>query len=133
MIVAGIDPGFSGAIAVINSFGDCETCDMPTVGEGKQKMLNAASIARFLTERDVEFAVVEEVTAMPGCGAGGMFRFGGAYYGVLAILQLSGIPYVTVRAHKWKADMALSKDKGVSRRKATERLPRASKQFEIES
>jgi len=130
MIIGGIDPGFSGAIAVINDFDLCETCDMPTIGDGSQKMINAPRLVQFLKERDVEFVVVEEVTAIPGCGAGGMFRFGGAYYAALAALQLACIPYATVRPHKWKKDMGLSKDKLTSRRKATERFPSAYQQFE---
>jgi crossover junction endodeoxyribonuclease RuvC len=130
MIISGIHPGFSGAVAVTNEYGEVETCDMPIIGDGTQKMINAPRLVEFLTSRDVEFAVVEEVCAIPKCGAGGMFRFGGAYYGVLVALQLSCIPYVTVRPAKWKKDMGLGKDKNDSRRKATERFPKSYQQFE---
>jgi len=130
MIVAGIDPGFSGAVAVINDHGDCDTCEMPVIGDGTQKMVNVSRVAAFLTERDVEFAIVEEVTAMRGWGVGATFRFGGAYYSILAALQLSCIPYLTVRPGRWKKALGLPRDKLVSRRRATELFPRAYQQFE---
>jgi len=129
MIVAGIDPGLGGAIAVMNECRHCETSDMPTMGEGTQRMINAHEVARFLTERDVEFAVVEEVSAMPKQGVSSTFRFGGAYYGILCTLQVLGIPYQVVRPAAWKKAMGVPADKEVCRRKAIELLPKAAQQF----
>jgi crossover junction endodeoxyribonuclease RuvC len=131
MIVAGIDPGFGGAIAVVNAELDCETCHTPTMGEGTQRMINAGELARFLVERDVEYAVVEQCGARPGQGVASMFRFGGAYYGALCVLQVLSIPYETVTPGKWKKAFSLTSDKELSRRRAIELLPRAREQFAL--
>ena len=115
MIVCGIDPGLSGALAVINDEHDCESMLMPTMGEKSQKIVDGGAVARFLGEHNVEFAVVEYVSARPGQGVTGMFRFGTAYGIVIGVLQAACIPHRFVTPAKWKKEMGLSKDKTLSR------------------
>ncbi|BAQ18339.1 hypothetical protein [Methyloceanibacter caenitepidi] len=130
MIIAAIDPGFSGAIAVVNEEYDCETCDMPVMGTGAKKLVDGNAIQRFLSERDVEYAVIEQVSAMPKQGVSGMFRFGTSYGVALGVLQGMSIPYEPVTPQRWKKAMGVSSDKDHARRVAIERLPRAAQQFE---
>ena len=69
-------------------------------------------------------AVVEKVSAMPGQGVSGMFRFGTSYGIVLGVLGALEIPTRLVTPGRWKADAGLlKKDKDVSRLKAIEEFP----------
>lgn len=131
MIIAGVDPGLSGAVTVINDFTDCEAMDMPAHGVDKLKRVNAPRLAEFLQSRDVEFAVVEEVNANPKFGCLNNFRFGGAFFDILAVLDMLSIPFTTVKPAAWKKAMGVTADKLTSRRKATELLPNAYRQFEL--
>ena len=134
MITLGIDPGLSGAICFLEGR-TVETFDMPTletIKSGKKRReVNAVELARIISERKPNHAIIELVGAMPGQGVSSMFNFGrsfGAVEGVIAALQ---IPVTKVRPAKWKKDMGLSKDKGESRRRATEIYPAASEQFRL--
>ena len=98
MIVVGIDPGLSGAIAILENNKVLNIFDMPVMAEGKKnkRQLNSAqlvSIIKDSTKPDAEIAVVvEQVNAMPGQGVTSMFNFGqtfGAIKGVCAALNLS--------------------------------------------
>jgi crossover junction endodeoxyribonuclease RuvC len=130
MIVCGIDPGLTGALAVINEIGDCQILDMPILGEGAETVVNGAMIARFLDEFDVEFAVLEKSQAYPGQGVSSTFKNGLFYGQILGVLQASLIPYRLVSPPVWKKAMKLGKDKDLSRLRATERFPNVCKSFE---
>ena len=130
MIILGVDPGFSGALAVLNSERDCETLDMPTMGEKAKKLVDGGAVKRFIEQHDVEYAVIEAVHAMPQQGVSSTFRFGTSYGLILGVIQGMAIPYETVSPRKWKGAMGLSNEKDHSRRVAIEQLPRAAKQFE---
>lgn len=130
MIVCGIDPGLTGALAVINTFGDCQILDMPVLGDGAETVVNGAMIARFLDEFDVQFAVLEKQQAYPGQGVVSTFKIGLFYGQVLGVLQASLIPYHLVAPPIWKKAMKLGKNKNLSRLRATERFPHVCKQFE---
>jgi crossover junction endodeoxyribonuclease RuvC len=112
----GIDPGLSGAVAVLADGEFRDVFDMPTVGRGAKgrQTVNAVSLAAALREHvSAEpgasvLAVLEEVSAMPGQGVTSMFRFGqsvGAVEGVLAALRM---PLVRVRPQEWKKHAGLS-------------------------
>ena len=97
MKIIGIDPGLSGAIAVLENNKVLNIFDTPVMSEGKKnkRQLNSALLVNFLKEninKEEEVAVVvEQVNAMPGQGVTSMFNFGqtfGAIKGVCAALQL---------------------------------------------
>ena len=97
MKIIGIDPGLSGAIAILKDNKVIDIFDMPVMSEGKKnkKQLNSAQLVNIInenTEKNEEiFVVVEQVNAMPGQGVTSMFNFGqtfGAIKGVCAALQL---------------------------------------------
>jgi hypothetical protein len=131
MIVCGIDPGLTGALAVINDQGDCQILDMPVLGDGAETVVNGAMVARFLDEFDVEFVVLEKQQAYPGQGVSSTFKIGLFYGQILGVVQTSLIPYRVVSPPTWKSDMRLGKDKNLSRLRATERFPYICKQFEM--
>ena len=97
MRVIGIDPGLSGAIAVLDGKKVLGLFDMPVMSEGKKnkRQLNSAQLVRIIKENtlanDDINVVVEQVNAMPGQGVTSMFNFGqtfGAIKGVCAALEL---------------------------------------------
>ena len=136
MKVLGIDPGLTGAIAILEGKNVIKVFDMPTMAEGKKnkKQLNSAQLANILKEHraaDEEIAVVvEQVNAMPGQGVTSMFNFGqtfGAIKGVCAALEL---PIFFVRPSKWKKHFELiNSSKDSSRTKVIEMHPSLSNQL----
>jgi crossover junction endodeoxyribonuclease RuvC len=101
----GIDPGLSGAVAVLGENLELlDVFDMPTMALSKGKnCVNAAGLAAILRiDQHPATAYLEDVHAMPGQGVSGMFSFGrslGVIEGVLATL---GIPVVMVPPQTWK-------------------------------
>ena len=136
MKVVGIDPGLSGAIAVLKEKKVLALFDMPVMSEGKKNknQLNSAQLVNILKENiknDEDIAVVvEQVNAMPGQGVTSMFNFGqtfGAIKGVCAALNL---PIVFVRPSKWKKHFELiNSSKDSSRTKVIEMYPSLSNQL----
>ncbi len=136
MKIIGIDPGLSGAIAVLENKNVLNIFDIPVMSEGKKnkRQLNSALLVNLLKEnivKDEEVAVVvEQVNAMPGQGVTSMFNFGqtfGAIKGICAALEL---PIYFVRPSKWKKYFELiNSSKDSSRTKAIEMYPKLSNQL----
>ena len=136
MKILGIDPGLSGAIAILEKKKVLNLFDMPVMAEGKKnkKQLNSAQLVNIIRENsigDEEVAVVvEQVNAMPGQGVTSMFNFGqtfGAIKGVCAALNL---PIFFVRPSKWKKYFELiNSSKDSSRTKVIEMYPSLSSQL----
>ena len=136
MKIIGIDPGLSGAIAVVQNNKVLAIYDMPVMTEGKKnkKQLNSAQLVNIIrenTENEDEIAVVvEQVNAMPGQGVTSMFNFGqtfGAIKGICAALKL---PIFFVRPSKWKKHFELiNSSKDSSRTKVIEMYPSLANQL----
>jgi crossover junction endodeoxyribonuclease RuvC len=136
MKIIGIDPGLSGAIAVLENNQVLNIFDIPVMSEGKKnkRQLNSALLVNLLKEninKEEEVAVVvEQVNAMPGQGVTSMFNFGqtfGALKGICAALEL---PIFFVRPSKWKKHFELiNSSKDASRTKAIEMYPKLSNQL----
>ena len=134
MKIIGIDPGLSGAIAVLENNKVLNIFDIPVMSEGKKnkRQLNSALLVNLLKEninKEEEVAVVvEQVNAMPGQGVTSMFNFGqtfGAIKGICAALEL---PIFFVRPSKWKKHFELiNSSKDSSRTKAIEMYPKIVK------
>ena len=113
MKIVGIDPGLSGAIAILENNKVLNLFDMPVMSEGKKnkRQLNSALLVNLIKEnidlKEEVSVVVEQVNAMPGQGVTSMFNFGqtfGAIKGVCAALEL---PIFFVRPSKWKKHFEL--------------------------
>jgi len=136
MKIIGIDPGLSGAIAILENNKVLNIFDIPVMSEGKKnkRQLNSALLVNLIKEninKDEEVAVVvEQVNAMPGQGVTSMFNFGqtfGALKGICAALEL---PIFFVRPSKWKKYFELiNSSKDASRTKAIEMYPKLSSQL----
>ena len=136
MKILGIDPGLSGAIAILEKKKVLNLFDMPVMTEGKKnkKQLNSAQLVNIIRENSIGdeeiVVVVEQVNAMPGQGVTSMFNFGqtfGAIKGVCAALNL---PIFFVRPSKWKKYFELiNSSKDSSRTKVIEMYPSLSSQL----
>jgi crossover junction endodeoxyribonuclease RuvC len=121
-IIVGVDPGMSGAIALIDSYGALiDAYDMPVVGG----LVSAHGIVELegWDENSFGMVVIEDVHSMPKQGVASSFGFGrskGVVEGVFAAL---GMPIAYVSPQKWKKALGLSSDKGVCRRRAIELWP----------
>jgi Holliday junction resolvasome RuvABC endonuclease subunit len=143
MIYVGIDPGLSGAIAVIDSdTKDISFVDTPVleirVGKKLKHQQDAyaiASLLRALSSGKDVMVTIEKVNAMPDVGTGAKmgstsaFNFGlgfGMWLGILAALE---IPHQQVHPATWKAVMMRdsTKDKDASRMKAMQLFPLSAK------
>ena len=136
MKIIGIDPGLSGAIAILQNKKVQSIFDIPVMSEGKKnkRQLNSALLVNLLKENinkeEEVVVVVEQVNAMPGQGVTSMFNFGqtfGALKGICAALEL---PIFFVRPSKWKKHFELiNSSKDASRTKAIEMYPKLSNQL----
>lgn len=97
MKIVGIDPGKSGALALVESSTlQCEdVLLMPYDG----KELNVLEVSQFLSKADA--VVLERQQAMPAQGRGSIFTLGSAYGALRATVALSGKKYMTALPTKW--------------------------------
>ena len=136
MKVIGIDPGLSGAIAILENNKVLNLFDIPVMSEGKKnkRQLNSALLVSLLKENiknDEEVAVVvEQVNAMPGQGVTSMFNFGQTFGAIKGICAALDLPIFFVRPSKWKKHFELiNSSKDSSRTKAIEMYPKLSNQL----
>ena len=128
-LTIGIDPGLSGALAILASDGSVELLlDLPIVrdrslawvdGNALQSMILGALQGR------TAVALVERVSAMPGQGIASSFQFGVGFGSLLGVLQALHIRIEFVTAAVWKRSYGLSKDKHASLHKARLLFPSA--------
>ena len=133
MKIIGIDPGLSGAIAILEKNKVLSLFEMPVMAEGKKnkRQLNSAQLVKLLKDnisKDEEVCVVvEQVNAMPGQGVTSMFNFGQTFGAIKGICAALGLPIFFVRPSKWKKHFELiNSSKDSSRTKAIEMYPSLS-------
>lgn len=133
MLIVGIDPGFSGAIAML----DTETQalvihDCPLFEIKNKKHINVGhlnTIFRDFAARGVTLAVLEWVAPMPrqGIASTGRFMEG---FGIYRGLCQAHIPRIElVKPVKWKRALQLGHDKELARKVATAQFPAHSALF----
>ena len=133
MIIYGIDPGFSGAIAIWRPLPrSLHLYDMPILKNAKGKTeLDLHTLFDLLAPEDdaQRLAVVEQVGAMRGQGVSSMFRFGEGFGMLQMGCAANKLPVQFVTPAKWKGYFGLSRDKGVSRGLAMQRFPDNASDF----
>lgn len=136
-LIIGVDPGLSGALAVIclDSMVILDLIDMPTFKtpsksrkQGYLAHLDVHALSSLIDmyAPDTSMCVIEEPGSMPGQGLESTFRFGkmcGQIHGVLAGHNISVVP---IRPSVWKSALGLSSDKRQSIDKAREYFPKQS-------
>ena len=136
MKIIGVDPGLSGAVAILKDKKILNLFDMPVMSEGKKnkRQLNSALLVSLLKENikdsDEVSVVVEQVNAMPGQGVTSMFNFGQTFGAIKGICAALNLPIFFVRPSKWKKHFELlNSSKDSSRTKAIEMYPKLSNEL----
>lgn len=126
--IVGIDPGVSGAIALLEGNDLVMVFDMPTVeikiGQSmKNRVAPELVVAELRTYAPYASAFIEKVGARPGQGVSSMFAFGEAYGLVRGVLAGLDISCTTVTPAVWTKAMRVTPGKDGSRQRAMELWP----------
>ena len=101
----GIDPGKSGALALLTEDGQCTV--VPFQESAYTAILKASS-------GPSSVCCLEKVGAMPGQGVVSMFNFGHNLGYIEGLLQAFDIPYQLVPPQTWKKEFCVTSDKNTS-------------------
>lgn len=107
--VAGVDPGFDGAVALVGPDDTVAAIRMPTLGTGAARIIDIAAIVRFLLYHTYQPGVptaIERVSARPGQGVASMFRFGRGTGQLIGWLQTLGVAWAHPTPAKWQKMLA---------------------------
>jgi crossover junction endodeoxyribonuclease RuvC len=131
-MMIGIDPGLSGALAVLTGDGVLVTVsDTPVLtlstSRGTRQAYDVPGMVALLAPYGGPgtHVIIEEAQSMPGQGVRSMFTTGygyGLWTGVIVALHL---PHSSVRPHTWKTALGLGKDKEHARLRAQQLYPGA--------
>lgn len=122
MWFVGVDPGSSGAIAIIDEFG-------AYVADLKLKDQTPHDVWEWLDTRTAESsklsAAIERVHSMPKQGVSSSFKFGFSAGFLHGILVAAGIPFDEVTPQKWQKELKCLThgEKNVSKVAAQRRWP----------
>jgi crossover junction endodeoxyribonuclease RuvC len=127
--ILGVDPGLSGAMAMLNA-GAVDVFDIPTttrtVNKKEKRQIDPYSLAAWLEIQRplIKFAVIEQVGTMPGQGVTSAFNFGFTTGVIHGIIAACGIEIRTVPPQVWKRKYGLlGQNKDASRGEASRRFP----------
>ena len=119
MIVIGIDPGITGAMATIVTGDGIELAtveDIPTSPRGKtgRRQIDAVALARKFDSVSAAAAYIEHAQASPQMGVSGSFGYGETFGVILGVLATHGFAVHLVRPQRWRQDLGLRKGSGKS-------------------
>lgn len=138
MIVCGIDPGKTGAIAFLQSAPArlLSVTPMPIQmpagrrTSARKHSVNWWAVCAAIRDTLPDLLVIERQGAMPGQGVSSTFSIGYQYGALIGIASALGIPFEIVEPRKWKSGLGLiGLDKNASRDRATELLPEGAALF----
>ena len=98
MIYAGIDPGQSGGLAMIDN--NVSVVKMPSTDQDIWNWFSNLKNTKC-------FAVIEKVHSMPGQGVASTFKFGMGYGGLKMALTASGTPFEEITPRKWQKALGI--------------------------
>ncbi len=132
----GIDPGLSGAIAIISPE-SLKIFDMPTMTverNGKAKrQVSASELADIFSPYDSSkcHVYVEKVSAMAGQGVTSVFSFGRSFGMIEGILAAFRLPVTYVAPATWVKAVGRGQGKDASRARAMELFPNNQADFKL--
>lgn len=135
----GIDPGLTGAIALLNDKALVAVNDLPTMpvgkGEGRVKnQINAAAFHQLLLgmlaqvepqEDGKPTVFIEKVSSMPDQGIAGAFSLGDTVGTLRGVTVACALPIEWITPQAWKKHYRLPKEKDVARSIAINLYPGA--------
>ena len=129
LLTLGIDPGLTGAWAVLEPDG-MMLCveDLPIVRDGRLGWIDSPALAARIREirngRPIR-GVCERIAPLPQNGRMGAFSQGCTLGSILATMQIAGVSIELVSPAAWKRALNLSSDKSASLDKARLLFPTA--------
>lgn len=131
-LILGIDPGKTGAIAVLDADDPTRLLlveDMPAA-TGSALGTCIAQLVEDLSPDRIVAAWVEDVHSMPKQGVRSVWTFALGHGAVLGALGALRVPVHFVSPAQWKRDQRVTADKGTSRNRAMELWPREADLFQ---
>jgi hypothetical protein len=135
MFYIGIDPGLTGAIALLNERELVYVVDLPTmpVGQGTGRVknqINAAGLVHSLREmlmksESPRLVFIEKQGVMPDQGIAGAFSLGDTVGCIRGVSVALSLPIEWVTPQSWKKHYKLPKEKDVARSVAINLYPGA--------
>jgi crossover junction endodeoxyribonuclease RuvC len=121
-MILGIDPGKSGALAIVDG-STVAVHDVPCIG-GKPDFTAWAKLWMIHLPW-ASHVWIEDVHSMPKQGVSSTFDFGRSYGFVIGLVAASGTPYSFVRPQEWRktAGLVNGAAKGASRLRAKQLWP----------
>jgi hypothetical protein len=116
-VTIGIDPGKSGAVAII-SIGSVYAVPF---GDDSIALTIKEAVELYDIQDDNVFCYIESVHAFPGQGVSSAFAFGRAFGEALGALDSLGVPYKLVSPQAWQKtlpDMPKKKDGAAEHKRA---------------
>lgn len=133
--IIGIDPGLSGAVAVLTGSDSLIVIDMPTMtvernGKSKRQVSASELAAIFANFNSNDTHVfVEKVSAMAGQGVTSVFSFGRSFGMIEGILAAFKLPVTYVSPATWVKAVSRGQGKDASRARAMELFPNNQSDF----
>jgi crossover junction endodeoxyribonuclease RuvC len=132
--VLGVDPGATGALALLDTGLDALiVADMPSArvrtGKASRRQVSEIWLADLIRAYEPDYAWVERVHALPGQGVTSSFSFGLAYGMVRGVLAAFRVPVTLITPNEWKRHFRLSSDKSEARLIAARLFPDSSQRF----
>lgn len=127
--ILGIDPGVTGALALLIGGSVEEIIDMPTIEVRGKLRVWSDGVTDAVVKLNPDLVAIEEVGVMPKQGIASGFSFGhgaGILEGVCSALSR---PRFYVRPNVWKREAGVPADKGAARQMASRRWPDHSPLF----
>lgn len=130
--IIGIDPGLSGAIALMDADtgGLIALDNLPILIEGKKKIIDAVCLAGLIARYEPDAAIIEMVSARPTDSRQSAFTFGRNIGAIEALIMSAGIPMARVAPVTWRKAAGLptgaGKDASIA---AALRLHPSARQF----
>lgn len=131
MRIIGIDPGLSGAVAVLDGARLVSVCDTPTIKVGKKPAYNLLAMESMIGDvraassfdtDDIRVGL-ETQRAMPKQGVTSMFSLGMGYGIWIGLLVGMGLSYELVQPKAWRKTFSLKPGKGASLEAAARLFP----------
>jgi Holliday junction resolvasome RuvABC endonuclease subunit len=111
MRALGVDPGLSGAIAIVETVNGVsmllDVIDMPSTGTGTKARVDVIAAAKWIAEHAPSVAYVERSQAYLAQGTSSIFSYGRATGAIETVIALCRIPFVLVEAGVWKRKLHL--------------------------
>ena len=134
MRILGVDVGLTGAVAVVELCANgphvIAVTDMPVVGVGARRRVDAIALQEWLLKTGPNHAIVEAAQAFPRQGVSSVYRYARAVGAAEGVIAACGISIEYVSPAQWKRAFHLSADKEASRALAIARFPGAHEFFQ---